>query len=541
VTKIDDVSEASRLISLAGLGESHDDLQAMVGQSAEGWIQDQLSRSYTPYLDEILARKAAYPDTDFKRQRSHKMVFWKRLISAEDQMRHRMVNALSQIVVASDIGIGSEPEQMGFYMDALGRNAFGNYKTLLSEVTYTPAMGEYLTYLNNRKADEQRGTMPDENYAREFMQLFTIGLHELNMDGTQKLDGQGEPIPTYDNADIAGLARVFTGLRLDQEDGADYVTAYQRPMRMLTSWHSEKEKTFLGHTIPANTDGQTSVAQAIDIIFDHPNVAPFISRQLIQRFTASSPEPAYVERVANAFESGSFTGPDGTVFGQTGRGDLSATVAAILLDPSQLDESYKTPGSGDMTDLGKVREPVLNFVHWARAFDVAPVLTELEGMLIWGTGDPSNRLAQDPFSSVSVFNFYRPGFIAGGTEAGDLKLTTPEMQIVNSGSRNGYLEFMTYYVFDQTYLVDNRSDVSFEPDYDNLMALDNDVPAMINHLDNLLTYGRMSEATKTNITELLAEIPVRTGSAQDTAEDKLLRARLAVLLAISGPSFQTQQ
>ncbi len=540
-TLIDNVGEASRLISLAGLGESYDDLEALVGDSAEDWIKNQLSTTYTPYLNEILARKATYPDTDFKRQRSHKMVFWKRMISAEDQMRHRMVNALSQIVVASDIGIGSEPEAMGFYMDALGRNAFGNYKTLLTEVTYTPAMGEYLTYLNNRKADEQRGTMPDENYAREFMQLFTIGLHELNMDGTQKLDGQGEPIPTYSNADIAGLARVFTGLRYDQLDGADRVTAYQRPMRMQANRHSEKEKTFLGQTIPANTDGTTSIAQAIDIIFDHPNVAPFISRQLIQRFTASNPEPAYVERVATAFETGIFTGPDGTVFGNTGRGDLSATLAALLLDESLLNDSYKTLGSGDLTDLGKVREPALNFVHWARAFDVSPVLTELEGMLIWGTNDPSNRLAQDPFSSVSVFNFYRPGFIASGTEAGDLQLTVPELQIVNSGSRNGYLEFMTYYVFDQTYLVDNRNDVSFQPDYADLIALDNNVPAMIEHLDGLLTYGRMTAATKTNITELLAEIPVRTDNAQNTANDKTLRAQLAVLLAVSGPSFQTQQ
>jgi hypothetical protein len=194
-----------------------------------------------------------------------------------------------------------------------------------------------------------------------------------------------------------------------------------------------------------------------------------------------------------------------------------------------------------LTDLGKVREPALNFVHWARAFDVSPVLTELEGMLIWGTNDPSNRLAQDPFSSVSVFNFYRPGFIASGTEAGDLQLTVPELQIVNSGSRNGYLEFMTYYVFDQTYLVDNRNDVSFQPDYADLIALDNNVPAMIEHLDGLLTYGRMTAATKTNITELLAEIPVRTDNAQNTANDKTLRAQLAVLLAVSGPSFQTQQ
>jgi len=205
-------------------------------------------------------------------------------------------------------------------------------------------MADYLTYLNNKKANEDTGRMPDENYAREILQLFSIGLNELNMDGTLKLDSSGNPIPTFTNEDIGGLAKVFTGLTLDHEAAEEWWDKFAFPLIINERNHSERAKVFLGKTIPENTDAETSINRAINIIFEHPNVAPFISRQLIQRFTASNPEPAYVERVANVFETGTYTGPDGTIFGSTGRGDLSATLAAILLDESQFDDSEKTAG-----------------------------------------------------------------------------------------------------------------------------------------------------------------------------------------------------
>jgi len=536
-TKLDGMADAARFLSIAGFGEDADDLAVLVDQNAEDWIAAQLELPHSSYLTETHNLVESLND-NAARFRAHLIVFWKRAVEANDTLRHRMAYALSQIVVASDRSVEST-KAMAYYMDVLANNAFGNYKDVLMDVTYSPAMADYLTYLYNEKADEETGRMPDENYAREILQLFSIGVNELNMDGTPKLDGRGEPIPTFDNSDIGGLARVFTGLVLNTETSDNWETWFTTPL-VTSQWiHSEKEKSFLGHTIVENTPAAESIEQAINIIFNHPNVAPFISRQLIQRFTASNPEPAYVQRVAEAFESGTFTGPDGTQFGSTGRGDLSATLAAILLDESQFDDSFEIEGSGDLTDIGKLREPVLNFVHWARAFDVSPVSTVLEGSLYWET---DKSLGQSPFGSLSVFNFYRPGFVPGGTQAGAQGLTVPEMQLVNAASRNSYIDFMTSYIMDQTYIFEGDQDsVSFKPDYETLLSLAEDVPAMIDHLDTLLTYGRLSDATKQNITDLLAEVTIRTSTPERTADDKLLRVELAVLLVVTSPEYMVQQ
>lgn len=536
-TKLDGMADAARFLSIAGFGEDADDLAVLVDQNAEDWIAAQLELPHSSYLTETHNLVESLND-NAARFRAHLIVFWKRAVEANDPLRHRMAYALSQIVVASDRSVEST-KAMAYYMDVLANNAFGNYKDVLMDVTYSPAMADYLTYLYNEKADEETGRMPDENYAREILQLFSIGVNELNMDGTPKLDGRGEPIPTFDNSDIGGLARVFTGLVLNTDTSDNWEIWFTTPL-VTSQWiHSEKEKSFLGHTIVENTPAAESIEQAINIIFNHPNVAPFISRQLIQRFTASNPEPAYVQRVAEAFESGTFTGPDGTQFGSTGRGDLSATLAAILLDESQFDDSFEIEGSGDLTDIGKLREPVLNFVHWARAFDVSPVSTVLEGSLYWET---DKSLGQSPFGSLSVFNFYRPGFVPGGTQAGAQGLTVPEMQLVNAASRNSYIDFMTSYIMDQTYIFEGDQDsVSFKPDYETLLSLAEDVPAMIDHLDTLLTYGRLSDATKQNITDLLAEVTIRTSTPERTADDKLLRVELAVLLVVTSPEYMVQQ
>jgi len=207
-TKIDTPQEASRFLTLAGFGENEDDINAFVGQNAEDWLATQLDMPHASYLDQTNIRLDLIEESGPK-NRAHSIGFWKRMIAAPDQLRHRMVYALSQIIVVSDQSI-TNPKAMAFYMDVLGNNAFGNYKNILQDVTYAPAMADYLTYLNNKKANEDTGRMPDENYAREILQLFSIGLNELNMDGTLKLDSSGNPIPTFTNEDIGGLAKVFT-------------------------------------------------------------------------------------------------------------------------------------------------------------------------------------------------------------------------------------------------------------------------------------------------------------------------------------------
>jgi len=433
-------------------------------------------------------------------------------------------------MVVSDMELGDQPLTMAHYMDILSENAFGNYRDLLQELTYSPAMARYLTYLRNRKGDVEKGRMPDENYAREIMQLFTIGLVELNMDGSPKFGTDGQPIETYSNEDIVGLARVFTGL--SYEGGGfwdETVDARYRPLQAYPDKHSALEKSFLNHTISAGTGPEESINQALDHIFDHPNVAPFVSRQLIQRFTTSHPTPDYIERVANVFETGTFTAPNDEVFGTGERGDLEATLAAILLDESVL------PGAAKSDNQAKVREPILRWVHWARAFNVKQVDASNEWALLYS--DDTKRLGQRPFGASSVFNFYRPGFVAPGTETGANGLTAPEFQIAHEGASTGYANFMADFALDRSPTVDSERN-TFIPNYTRELELVEDAPALIDHLDKLLLAGRMNDQTRERIDLILQDMPVRPDHAD---KDKQARIGLAVFMTVTDPAFIVQQ
>lgn len=531
VTAIDDEAEAVRFLNLATFGADQRMIDNLVRSgSASGWVAGEIAKPATLYLPQVVPLT---PEDDSDSEDFFSDVVWQSMIENDDQLRTRMTFALSQIVVANgrDTG-GINSRATAFYADAIARNAFGNYRDLLQDVTYTPLMAEYLTYMRNRKGDEARGRMPDENYARELMQLFTIGLVELNMDGTPRLDNQGNEIETYTNEDVVGLARVFTGL---SEKGGNFfrdhdVDSEYTPLVMYEDQHSPLEKTFLGTTIPAGTPGDTSISMALDTLFEHPNVPPFVSRQLIQRFTSSNPPPAYVERVSTAFANGRFTAPDGRGFGTGERGDLSATIAAILLDDYVLNGA----AAGDEA-YGKVREPVLNFVHWARAFDVTEIDPDNEFWL-GDTRSPGSRLGQHPFRSPSVFNFFRPGFVPPGTEAGGREMTVPEFQVVNTGSSVGYLNFMTRFVFDDS--PSRERDTTFNPDYSDELALADQPEALAEHLDMLLTGGRMSEATKTDIIETMNAMPI---GESNPVVDRERRVHSAILIAINSPAYRVQR
>ncbi len=452
-------------------------------------------------------------------------LYWDHIVGADDQLRQRMAFALSQILVYSDAADSDQPMR-AHYQDILIRNAFGNYRELLEEVTYSSAMGEWLTYRGNRKGDPRRGRMPDENYAREILQLFSIGLIELNLDGTPRLDAQGQQIETYTNADIEGLARVFTGLSWA---GGEFFREPQdgniQPMEMYPEQHSELEKAFLGTTIPAGTSGEESIDRALDTIFNHPNVAPFISRQLIQRFTQSDPSPQYIENVARAFEAGSFTAQGGRQFGNGQRGDLQATLAAVLLEPT----IFAEPADGATIVSGKVRGPILRFTHWARAFDIEGMDAYNERRLL-DTRSTEGALGQQAFRSPSVFNFYRPGYVAPGTNAGERNITVPEFQIVNESTSVGYLNFMTDFAFDRG-SQRNRDIETYKPDYSDELALVDDPQALVNHLDNLLTGGRMSEAEKTDIVDIISTVQIRTNTPKTRRQTKKIWSKLPSLLS----------
>ena len=529
VSKIDDGIEASRFLAQASFGGSKADIAGLTGDDAADWIAAEYSKSASLTVPALLALpRNANGDLPSRRINT---LYWDHIIGADDQLRQRMAFALSQILVFSDAANSDQPMR-AYYQDILIRNAFGNYRDLLEEVTYSPAMGEWLTYRGNRKGDPSRGRMPDENYAREILQLFTIGLVELNLDGTVKTDGQGQQIETYTNEDIEGLARVFTGLSWA---GGEF---FKRPqdgyilrMEMYANQHSELEKTFLGTTIPPGTPGEESIDIALDTIFNHPNVAPFLSRQLIQRFTQSDPSPAYIERVSRAFEAGAFTAPNGRQFGNGQRGDLQATLAAVLLDESVFAE----PGNGATIVAGKVREPILRFTHWARAFDVSGLDAYNERRLL-DTRSTDDSLGQQAFRSPSVFNFYRPGYIAPGTNTGSQNITAPEFQIVNESSSVGYLNFMTDFAFDRGSQRDRDID-TFKPDYTDELALVGDPTALVDNLDDLLTGGRMSDAEKADIVVFISSVEFRSFIADITAADHEDLVQTAVTLVVNSPSY----
>ena len=527
VLKLNSDQEVVSFLSKMTFGASRGDIEGAINRDASELLSEEFAKPPSYILPFVMDYT---DDNEGVQHRSYSAAFWNAMVDGDDQLRQRMVFALSQITVISDLNMGDRPRMNAHYVDTLYKHAFGNYKELLKEITYTPAMANFLTYYRNRDNSNQNPLQtPDENYAREFLQLFTVGVTELNIDGTQKLVN-GMPVETYSNEDIVGLARVFTGLScggIDFWNCEDYDEI--APLVMYQNYHSKNEKQFLGKTIGAYVDGDAAIDQAIDHIFEHPNLAPFIASRLIQRFTASSPTPEYIERVATAFENGSYTSADNAQFGEGVRGDLKATLAAILLD-----EQFFNGEAKSNTD-GKIREPVLRFIHWARAFDVGNVFAENEWALLFHAR--SNKgLGQQPFQAPSVFNFYRPGFIAPQSYSGNEGSTAPELQIIHEGSVIGYSDWMLEYVFNSSPTRDPSLD-SFVPDYSYEVTLAEAPEQLAEHLDILLLGGLMKNKTKERITTILNEMPIRSDHEDNTADDRWNRVAVAVYMAVTSTEF----
>ena len=550
----------ARFLTQATFGPTSNDLASLVGQSASAWYRNQLVLPASSALEVVKSFEgvALNNEEDFNvlEENGPTTAFWRHALTGEDQLKQRVAFALSELLVVSNASgafLADVPHAMAAYQDILRKGSLGNYRDLLQAVTYSPAMGYYLTYLGSQKGDPETGRMPDENYARELLQLFTLGLIELNPDGTAKLDEQGNEIELFDNQDITGLARVFTGFQLDPDyidrnsedpfDSEDIALAASSPMWINPRRHSEREKAFLGTVIAANTPGDTSVDMALDHIFEHPNVGPFIGRQLIQRLVTSNPTPAYVGRVTSAFDAGHFTLPDGQQVGEGRRGDLAATIAAILFD-SEARELSTTRG-------GKVREPLLRFSAWARAFNMQSIYPEYTPEL-WDTSS-SEDLGQHPYRSPSVFNFFRPGYVPPATYAAYVGLVLPEMQLVNASSISGYANFMTWFVSGERGDVDVEEireqfegffgeDIAEEtitafrtslvPSFTYQRSLAADTGALIEHLNQRLTYGTLSWKTRQDITAAVEIIPESNADA---------RVKIAMLMLVTSPDFIVQR
>jgi uncharacterized protein (DUF1800 family) len=454
-------ADAARFLQQAQFASMPEEITAVRNASYAAYVRQQMSipveqtawdwMESRGYGNEAVAKDYVYNEwiADF--------AIWNQLFTARDAMRKRVALALSEIFVVSfgSMEIDWRGYAVAAYWDILNKHAFGNFRDLLKDVTLSAAMGHFLNTKGNKKEDARTGRQPDENYAREIMQLFTIGLYQLKNDGTEQLSN-GKPIETYTADDVSQLARVFTGYDYDWDKYGKWVGPFtypifrreyaRQPMKLSASDHSTKEvKALNGRiNIPANTDGAVALNMALDGLFSHPNVGPFICRQLIQRLVTSNPKPAYVERVTAAFNNN----------GQGVRGDMKAVISAILLD-TDLRNSATTSDPG----FGKVREPMVRLVQWGRTSKARSVAGSWK---IGNLSDSSYSLGQSPFRSPSVFNFFRPGYVPPGTKLADAKATAPEMQLVNETTVGGYINYVTYFL-EEGLSVNNPQ--SNNPDY----------------------------------------------------------------------------
>ncbi len=500
--------EASRFLAQATMGATRAEIGKVTAIGYDAWLAEQFDRPRDiSHWDWLVSNGYAVP-TAMNGTAGFDPMMWRQLIVGPDQLRQRVGMALLEILVVGVEGIGGSWRQFAAaaYLDILMDNAFGNYRTLLERISTNAAMGSFLSFLGNRKANPATGAVPDENYARELLQLFTIGLVKLNNDGTVQMGG-GRALETYTQDDVTGLARVFTGFTLDSNDSST-PDRLRRPMIVNSAQHESGAKSFLGTTIPAGTDGMGSLRMVLDAIFAHPNVPPFVARQLIQRLVTSNPAPGYVARIAAVFENN----------GSGVRGDLRATVRAILLDfEARSDANSTIPG------FGKLREPIMRLTGWARAFNASSPSNS------WAIGDTSSssaRLGQSPGRSPSVFNFFRPGYTPPNSAIAGAGLVAPEFQITNEPSVIAYVNYMG------ALIVNGAGDV--RANYSEIIERAGNSAGLVDEVDLLLT-ARLGASTKATIRSAVDSI------APDGANGPLNRAYAAILLTLASPEFLVQK
>ena len=500
--------DAFRLLEQATFGPQLDDITEAGRLGPETWINQEMQKPAT-YLSTSLQKG------DKNRWNEYVNAWWRNSVQAEDQLRQRVAFALSQIFVVSSLdGLGDEQEGLANYYDILLKYSFGNYRDLLEEITLNPIMGEYLSMKGNRRPDREKNIQPDENYARELLQLFSIGLVQLNDDGTPKLDESGQTIPTYDQTNIEGFAHLFTGWHFANADdfrwpsNSDYIS----PMRPWPEYHDTGEKKLLnGFVTAANQTPEQDLKQALDNVFYHPNVGPFISKQLIQRLVTSNPSPGYVRDVAAVFNR--------NAAGE--RGSLASTIKAILMHREARLGHLDSPDT-----YGKIKEPLLRITQLWRAF--GPVSIHREFNYAWA----GNELAQSPLTSPSVFNFYRPDFSQPGAIR-DAGLVSPEFQIIDETS---IITITSRTLASTIWSHSFKSDIDrnrIAIDIQREMNIEPDPEALLDHLDLLLLGGRMTPELRNETRALMDARDYQNAASQRVAE--------AIFLIASSPEAAIQQ
>ena len=549
-------ADAARFLTQATFGPTDESIDQLITiGSFQSWLKQQMveptsyqlipTQNYWlknfPLNDDgqLINHPSEIADTWEARLGRHN-VWWQTLLHGKDQLRQRVAFALSQIFVVSDKPqmLGNSQFGMASYYDTLLKHSFGNYRELLEEVTLHPVMGLYLGMLRNQKADALLNIRPDENYAREVLQLFSIGVHELNIDGTIILKN-GQPIPTYDQQTVQEFARVFTGWNYADVNWNTWIGHGSRtlPMIPVEEFHDRNEKQLLNDTrLAANQTARTDLNAALDNIFSHPNVGPFISKQLIQRLITSNPTPTYVARIARVFNND----------GNGVRGNLAAVISAILLD----DEARN--GHNTNSSFGKLKEPLLRLSHFFRAFDLQP--NTKEGSF-WehqscGRGEypayvigdswsylPSlgNEIGQAVLQASSVFNFYRPDYTPPGM-SGKNGLIAPEFQLATEN----FVINTTNLINCSIYWAKPTSGVNNEGyswlDFSQVSALAANADDLLDYLNRVLLNGSMSDQLRSIIKRHLADpgFKYHDNIQLDKASD-------AIALILISPEYLIQQ
>lgn len=541
-------SEAARFLTQATFGPTDADIDRVMAVGYAAWIDEQFALPATSHRSHWEARNTEISTATPGNTAGQDQVFesfWKQAVTGQDQLRQRTAFALSQVFVISmvDSSVANDTRAVAAWMDMLGDKGLGSYRVLLETVSRHPMMGLYLSHLRNQKGDSRTGRVPDENYSREIMQLFSVGLVELNEDGSARTGGGGSALETYTPADITGLAKVFTGFSWACPDWPDNNCFFGgsnnnqsdpdrgfKSMLGYPQYHSTEAKTFLGTTIPAQTSSapDASLSTALDALAAHANVGPFIGRQLIQRFVTSNPSPAYVTAVSRAFANN----------GSGVRGDMKAVVKAILMHP----EARVTSDTS-----GKLREPVLRLSAYLRAF---PHSSDTGNWRVGNTDNPGTALGQSPLRSPSVFNFYRPGYVAPGTQSSTRNLAVPEMQLSSETTAAGFVNYMRDNIGSGVGanngtvagVVRNRRDI--QPDFTAELALTSDVPALVARVASRLTYGNLGAAAQAEIATAVSSIaiPALTSTNQNAVDAaKRNRVNATILLVLASSEFQVQK
>ncbi len=531
------LNASSRFLSQATLGHNYEDIEAIADMGVEDWIDNQISTPISfSLLDKVYEyhnyRRDSLNDPNAPQSISFwDFAWWQYHMTSDDVLRQRVAFALSELIVISRFsGFGNRAYAFSDFYDILMNNAFGNYRDILQEVTYHPAMGLYLTFLNNPKSDTTEGIFPDENYARELMQLFTIGLFELNTDGSRQLDSNGDPIPTYTNVEIAEFAKIFTGLTWWDRDqffkSARNDSSYIFDMQMFDFYHEPGVKNLLnGFQVPDRNpvDGHADITDALDNIFAHQNVAPHVSKHLIMRLVTSNPSPQYIQRIANVFNDN----------GNGVKGDLEAVVKAILLDPVARD----CESGADIT-FGHMREPFIRYVQINKAFDAFTTSGNYRNSMYY----VQHYTGQKPFTSPSVFNFFQPDYQPIGV-IDSLDLVAPEFQIINAQTLTGFVNGLYRWV-----LSDNPADeedlfsgedndgyadeiATLDVSDETLVADDGQLHILLDRLNLILAQGRISTVAVNTIKDALKEFD------DEGVEDLEFRARLAIYFVMCSPEY----